>query len=134
MEDTTEFMHETINTVAARIYFGFDEDVINPKYDKLADQIRTLDKQHPDAKWTITGHTDSRGTTHYNQLLGLNRAEKVLQWLKLNQINLEYISIQSEGETKLLNDCKDGTKCTRDEHAMNRRAELTVKLLSQSNH
>jgi outer membrane protein OmpA-like peptidoglycan-associated protein len=70
----------------------------------------------------IEGHTDTAGTTAYNRLLGLERAEAVKTYLyEAHQVPLHKMNVISYGETKPV----VGNK-TRAERAQNRRVVVRV--------
>jgi peptidoglycan-associated lipoprotein len=51
-------------------------------------------------KVTLSGHADERGTREYNLALGQRRAEAVSDYLILNGIDKNRISVKSFGEEK----------------------------------
>lgn len=70
---------------------------------------------------SIVGHTDSRGTENYNQILSERRAKAVADYMVSKGVPASSISTVGHGETKPVasNDTKEG-------RAKNRRAEVTV--------
>ena len=74
----------------------------------------------------IRSHTDSRGTAKYNQELSEKRAKAVYNYLVKNGISKYRLKYKGYGESKLLNKCKDGVKCSDDAHAKNRRTDFKV--------
>jgi peptidoglycan-associated lipoprotein len=75
----------------------------------LPDEARTqLDKMiadlqaNPKAVWfEVEGHTDSVGDKHYNERLGLERAEQVKRYLyETHKVPLHKINVISYGESK----------------------------------
>lgn len=63
------------------LYFGFDEDEINPRTARQLEIVAAILKADDAKKLTLSGHTDSKGTDNYNQSLSLRRAEVVKQYL-----------------------------------------------------
>jgi len=61
-----------------------------------------------------------------HNILSKKRAQEVVNYLKNKGINSDRISAIGYGETKLLNHCKDGVKCTDYQHEQNRRTEFKV--------
>lgn len=62
------------------IYFGFDESTLSQEARVVLDtDWQCLSKQQ--ARVTVSGHTDERGTTEYNLALGEKRADAVRKYL-----------------------------------------------------
>lgn len=74
----------------------------------------------------IRSHTDSRGSSKYNLELSEKRAKAVYDYLVKNGINKYRLKYKGYGESKLLNKCKDGVRCSDSEHAKNRRTDFKV--------
>ena len=73
-----------------------------------------------------TSHTDSKGSHDYNQNLSQRRANTVVKYIISNGISPNRIYGKGYGETRLVNDCKNGIKCTKGEHQLNRRTEFLI--------
>jgi hypothetical protein len=71
-------------------------------------------------------HTDSRDAAKANIALSQKRAQSVVDYLIQQKIDPARLSAKGYGETKLLNRCKDGVKCSEEEHQMNRRTEFRI--------
>ena len=82
--------------------------------------------QYSDLVIELGSHTDSRGVTGYNQKLSQRRAESAKNWLIGKGIVGERIQPVGYGESKILNKCVNGVKCTDDEHRFNRRTEFKI--------
>lgn len=63
------------------LYFGFDEDEINPRTKRQLEIVAAILKTDPVKKLTLSGHTDSKGTDDYNKSLSMRRAEAVREFL-----------------------------------------------------
>ena len=75
----------------------------------------------------IEAHTDSRGKDKYNLELSDKRAKSTRDYLISVGIDPERIlSAIGYGETRLLNKCSNGVKCTDEEHAVNRRSDFII--------
>ena len=83
-------------------------------------------KKYPQLIIQIKAHTDSRGRDDFNYILSDKRANAVLVWLLKKGINRQRILAIGFGEEQLLNDCKNGVKCTEKEHLENRRTEFVI--------
>ena len=90
--------------------------------------VESMEK-YPHLKLLIAAHTDSRGKAEYNQKLSEKRADATFNYLVKLGIAPDRITKTGFGETRPLNKCKDGVKCSEEEHAANRRIEffLTVE-------
>jgi len=115
------------NLNLANIYFDFDDTNIRGDAKEILDKNIILLKEYSDAKIKIVAHTDACGSSIYNQMLSERRARSVSKYLKLNGINeTRIIEVIGKGETKLANNCKEEVVCSKEEHQLNRRAELII--------
>lgn len=108
------------------IYFDFNDDQILPDAEKDLAKLKLLMDQYPDLVIELSSHTDSRGDNNFNMKLSQRRAESTKKWLENEGIAANRIKAKGYGETKLLNKCKDGVKCTEEEHQKNRRSEFRI--------
>ena len=93
----TETSSACQNLVFPTIYFGFDSTSIgNSEQVKLQGLLETL-QQNPDAKITITGWCDAKGSKAVNARYSLRRAEAVKMWLVENGIASERINTKGIG-------------------------------------
>ena len=63
------------------LYFGFDEDTMNPRTRRQLEIVSLILRADPGKKITLSGHTDSLGTENYNQSLSSRRADVVRDYL-----------------------------------------------------
>ncbi len=105
------------------VYFDFDKSNIKaseaPKLDAAVEATRQMER--PKIVLKLDGHTDSMGTTEYNQGLGERRANAVKQYLQSKGVNASDIVVTSYGEVRpaATNDNDEG-------RALNRRVEIFV--------
>jgi outer membrane protein OmpA-like peptidoglycan-associated protein/tetratricopeptide (TPR) repeat protein len=111
------------------IYFEFDKSTIKPEAALDLAKILDVMGEYPNMKIDIRSHTDSRGTSKYNEGLSDRRAKSTREWLIKNGINPNRLSSKGYGENQLYNNCSDGVKCTEDEHQQNRRSEFIITAL-----
>jgi len=90
-------------------------------------------KLYPQLELQLTSHTDSRGSSSFNQKLSQNRANSVLKFLVDNGISQKRLESKGFGESRLLNDCRDGIVCSEEEHSVNRRTEFIVTRITPCN-
>jgi len=93
--------------------------------DSLNGLIKTL-RENPTITIELMSHTDSRDDAKRNIILSQKRAESVMNYLIQQKIDPARLSAKGYGETKLLNRCKDGVKCSEEEHQINRRTEFRI--------
>jgi outer membrane protein OmpA-like peptidoglycan-associated protein len=106
------------------IYFAFDKsefksDALTDKY--LSESYSYLN-QNPQARLSVTGHTDAIGSDMYNQDLGYRRAQSVRHYFEGKGLSADKISIESKGEKDPASD--NNTESGR---SKNRRASITIK-------
>ena len=84
----------------ATIYFEFDKSNLTSKsIQTLKSAVNAL-KENSSIKITLAGHADERGTREYNLALGQRRAEIVSDYLVLNGIQNQRITVKSYGEER----------------------------------
>lgn len=93
-----------------------------PDLQKVVDVLN----QYPNIQLDIRSHTDSRSSSESNQILSDKRAESTKNWLISKGIDASRLTAKGYGETKLVNKCADGVKCTEKEHQQNRRSEFII--------
>jgi outer membrane protein OmpA-like peptidoglycan-associated protein len=102
------------------------------KWDVRSDASIELDKivsamnEFPTLVIELGSHTDSRSSAKFNQTLSQKRAESSGQYILSKGIAPKRLTWKGYGESKLLNKCKDGVKCSEDDHAKNRRTEFKI--------
>ncbi len=102
------------------------------KADLRSESIVTLDtlvktlNDNPNITIELSSHTDSRADSAYNLELSQRRAQSVVDYLISKDIEKERMSAKGYGESRLLNECKDGVECTEEQHQVNRRTEFSV--------
>lgn len=87
---------------SSAVLFGFDKSALTNDSKSSLNKLVTVLGSYPDTDIEIQGHTDSKGTSAYNQNLSVERAFAVAQ-LGMVNINPEY---------KILPDDKSSIKNT----------------------
>ena len=109
------------------IYFDYNKWDITPQAEVELNKILFAMEKFPTVKIKIESHTDSRGSDSYNLSLSDNRAKSTMRYLIEKGIDPSRIeSAAGYGETRLKNNCKNGVKCSEDEHLTNRRSDFIV--------
>lgn len=105
-----------------RVYFETGSATLTKDSNTALPQVIDAMKlrQAPDV--SVVGHTDTVGGAKYNRELGLKRANAVADKIRAEGLKDVEVSVQSEGEDKLLVPTKDGVA-----EPMNRRVEITVR-------
>src|SRR5689334_9002599 len=80
------------------IYFAYDESTLDASARAALDAVAAYLRKNPNAKVRIPGHTDQRGTTEYNLMLGEKRARTARDYLINAGIAKGRITIVSYGE------------------------------------
>ena len=93
---------------------------------ELLDQLVAIMEDETSLTIKVTAHTDSRGTEKYNQWLSERRAERTVDYVISKGISENRITHEAFGETRLVNECSDGVRCTEEEHSKNRRSEFVI--------
>ncbi len=83
-------------------------------------------KSKPNVKIELASHTDSRGSDSFNLDLSQRRADAIKNYLISKGISADRIISKGYGETRLLNNCRNGVKCSERQHAVNRRTEYRI--------
>ncbi len=119
-------LHTGSVIVLENIYYDFDKSAIRSGAARELDALATLMKQYPEMTIELTSHTDSRGSTRYNQELSEKRAASAKQYLVSKGIEASRINAKGMGESQIRNRCTDGVKCSEKEHQYNRRTEVRI--------
>jgi len=108
------------------IYYATGSSALRPEASSDLDRLVLFMKDNPSVNIEVASHTDSRGSAESNMQLSKRRAEEVLKYLTGKGISGHRIMAKGYGETRLLNGCADGVKCTEEQHEQNRRTEFRV--------
>lgn len=101
------------------VNFDYDQAVIRPEFQALVTCHSKYLVAHPNARLTLEGHADERGSREYNLGLGERRGNSVSDLLKANGGQDSQLSVTSYGEERPT--CTDTSE---DCWARNRRVEL----------
>jgi peptidoglycan-associated lipoprotein len=82
------------------VYYEFDKYDVKPEYRALIENHARWLRANPQARLTIEGNTDERGSREYNVALGQRRAESVTKMMVLLGVKPEQIEAVSFGKEK----------------------------------
>lgn len=104
------------------VEFDLDKTEVRPEFYPKIEKLATLLKQYPNSTILLEGHTDSTGSSSYNQQLSHSRADAVMKVLA-NRFSISSDRIKTtgmgEGQPIASNDTAEG-------RAQNRRVEAIV--------
>jgi len=110
-------------TLSGSILFASNKyTLLNTATTKLDQVAEALKAQQSDKRMVVEGHTDSRGSDSSNQVLSLNRANAVRDYLVSRGVDSEKITAVGMGASRPLVDNK-----TAENRANNRRVEIVVQ-------
>jgi outer membrane protein OmpA-like peptidoglycan-associated protein len=124
--EVTEKETELLDTGMIRLQdvrFDTGKATLRPEALPQLDIVGQVLSKWPELKIEIGGHTDSRGSTAYNQRLSETRVRSVLDYLvgKFPQMNREQYTLAGYGESKPLK-----PNSSPENMAQNRRVEFKV--------
>jgi outer membrane protein OmpA-like peptidoglycan-associated protein len=104
------------------ILFDFNSSSLRPESRQTLADLASNFRNYPDEQVTIEGHTDSVGTSSYNQTLSEQRASAVSGYLSAEGVPSGRITSIGYGETrpKASNDTPEGRQ-------LNRRVEIHIR-------
>jgi peptidoglycan-associated lipoprotein len=82
------------------VYFDFDSFVVKDEYKPLVEAHARYLQSHPNARMTIQGNTDERGSREYNIALGQKRADAVKRMMTLLGAQDRQVETTSFGEER----------------------------------
>jgi len=103
------------------IHFEYDRATLTEEARATLEKHALWMQSHREAKLTIEGHCDERGTTDYNLALGEQRARAAMEYLTSLGVTASRARTVSYGKERPLD--RAGTEAA---HARNRRAHFSV--------
>ena len=97
-EDSVVSYDEKPITTNAVVYFDFDKFTLSTKSIQTLKSVVRAMNENQDMLITVSGHADERGTREYNLALGQRRGDAVKDYLLLNGINDNRVTVKSFGE------------------------------------
>lgn len=105
----------------SQILFGFDQSNLTTDARANLDKLIIILQKYPDTDIEVQGHTDSKGTTRYNESLSERRASAVSYYLSARGIGASRLTTNGFGESmpKYNNTTEEG-------QTQNRRVEFLI--------
>lgn len=110
-----------------QIYFDSNKYDIRPDAKLDLDMLVAYMNLNQNVKIEIGSHTDSRSSKEYNLFLSQKRAQSTLNYIAGEGIDPSRLIAVGYGESKLVNNCKDGVECSKEQHQRNRRSTFVIK-------
>lgn len=113
-------------TMTNQTAFEVDSANINPGFRSTLDKVADVVVRYGKTTLTVVGHTDSTGSTAYNQQLSERRSVSVAQYLESRKVNGLRLATAGRGELDPVasNDTEAGRQA-------NRRVEIYVEAVVQ---
>ncbi|SHH01076.1 OmpA family protein [Flagellimonas flava] len=108
------------------IYFDLNKYNIRSDAEIEIQKVIVAMEKYPSLKIKVNSHTDSRGNDAYNLWLSQKRAQSTVDYMVSKGISADRLQGEGYGETRLVNQCANGVRCTSDEHQLNRRSEFII--------
>lgn len=108
------------------IYFDLGKADVRPDAARELDKLISLLKENPSWRVDMSFHTDSRSDDSYNLKLSQRRAASTLAYFVAKGIDKKRLTAKGYGETRLVNRCANGVRCSEAEHQANRRTEFVI--------
>ncbi|MFT6150270.1 MAG: outer membrane protein OmpA-like peptidoglycan-associated protein [Saprospiraceae bacterium] len=108
------------------IYYDLGKYNIRQDAKYELDKLVSILSDNPHISIELSAHTDSRGDAATNLSLSQKRAETAAKYMISQGIWESRIQAKGYGERTLVNNCKDGIKCSKTNHQENRRTEFKV--------
>lgn len=119
---------DTVITLPETVLFDFDRHALRPDAVETLDDVVEVITYTDPAPVQIHGHTDTRGSTDYNQRLSARRADTVLRYLTGAGVDEGRLTARGFGETRPVapNEHDDGSDDP-EGRARNRRVEIIIE-------
>lgn len=108
------------------IYFDLNKFDIRPDAEIEIQKVIAAMERYPSLKIKVNSHTDSQGRDEYNLWLSQQRAESTVNYMISMGVDEERLLGQGYGESKLINECENGVRCSAEKHQFNRRSEFII--------
>ena len=128
--DVVSNNNDELKSLKIEVKFPFNVSDLPPSVSTFLDEYANMLNVNKYLSIEVGGHTDSKGKAAYNLTLSEKRAKNVYDYLVKQGVDTSQLSFRGYGESDLKNICKDGVKCSDEQHAENRRIEFKIKKIS----
>lgn len=111
------------SVITAPVFFDLDRSEIRPDARSVLELKLAWLQANPDLRLQLAGHADERGTSPYNQALGMRRSRAIESFLLQRGVSAGALTTQSLGDTRLT--CMDQSP-TEQCHQSNRRVNFII--------
>jgi outer membrane protein OmpA-like peptidoglycan-associated protein len=108
------------------ILYAYDSAELLPAGMREIEKLRDILMANPHVLIDLRSHADCRGSDAYNYSLSDRRAFSARDYFVSLGVPERRITCRGMGESEPINVCKDGSSCSEEEHAMNRRTEIVI--------
>jgi outer membrane protein OmpA-like peptidoglycan-associated protein len=115
-----------ILSVASDVLFDFDSVALSPRAQRSLTDMAELITRAPKGQILVVGHTDSKGSNHYNLDLSERRAKAVAAFLRNQGVASGRLRTEGRGKTEPVADNEVGGVDHPEGRAKNRRVEFVV--------
>jgi len=108
-------------TMSNEVSFDFDSASVKPTFAPTLDKVADIVSRYERTDMVVIGHTDSTGSSSYNQTLSENRARSVATYIEGRGVSPSRVQTEGMGETdpRASNDNEAGRQ-------LNRRVEIFI--------
>ena len=108
------------------IYYELNKSNLTKESEAELDKLVQFMKDNEEIKIELSSHTDSRGSDEYNLKLSQRRAQSATDYLVSKGVQISRIKPVGYGESKPVNRCVNGIRCSAEEYQANRRTEIKI--------
>lgn len=116
-----------IRLILSHVQFAAEKATLNAEATSELNDVADLMRAQPAVRVDIGAHTDASGSTAYNLRLSQKRAQAVSAYLNRQGISQNRLNARGYGESRPLNRCRRGVRCSEAEKRANRRIEMVVR-------
>jgi outer membrane protein OmpA-like peptidoglycan-associated protein len=118
---------QIVLNMPGNVTFETNSADINAGFYEVLSSVAIVLKEYEKTTVDVIGHTDSVGSTNYNQQLSERRARSVAEYLASQQIMTQRLLVAGQGESQPI-----ASNSTPDGRSRNRRVEIQIAPLTQT--
>ena len=125
--DVTRVGDQLVVNMPGQLTFQTDSARIQPQFYGVLNDVSVTLNKYPESYIDVVGHTDSTGSSEYNQQLSVRRADSVSNYLVGRGVSNARIATFGLGETSPI-----ATNATAEGRQLNRRVEVRITPATRS--